>query len=216
MTRNQIEFQKLKEDIRHNKQTESVASLSQLETARHNYADEGIQRSGVQETARHNVQTENINWYTAQNTGKLQSSQSQYYRESANTQITQQSKNRADEELALEKALSETPARLLTMATQKLRLAELRTERERLEKTANEAIETEQRARLAAANAQESVARANKALAEAGYIPKDYHLREEQQKLKEQETLQGWFKVGTDIGNAFVKGIGTILPLIAE
>lgn len=54
MTANQINFAKHKEDVRHNKASEAVASGTLSEAVRHNTASEAI------------------NWYTGQNLAKLQ------------------------------------------------------------------------------------------------------------------------------------------------
>lgn len=59
MTANQIAYQKLVEDRRHNRAQES-------ETGRHNIQQEQIGWSDIGEKARHNVQTETVNWYTAE------------------------------------------------------------------------------------------------------------------------------------------------------
>lgn len=61
MTANQIAYQKLVEDRRHNRVTEG-------ETSRHNIQQEGIGWSDLGERTRHNVETEGINWYTAETT----------------------------------------------------------------------------------------------------------------------------------------------------
>lgn len=57
MTANQINFAKHKEDVRHNKASEAVASGTLSESVRHNTASEAI------------------NWYTGQNLAKLQGRQ---------------------------------------------------------------------------------------------------------------------------------------------
>lgn len=57
MTANQINYQKLKEDRRHNLATES-------ETGRHNVQQEAIGFATVGESRRHNQAAEAINWYT--------------------------------------------------------------------------------------------------------------------------------------------------------
>lgn len=73
MTANQINFARHKEDVRHNRATEAVASGT------------------LSESVRHNTATEAINWYTGRNLAKLQSAQSAL----AGTQTTE-SEARAD------------------------------------------------------------------------------------------------------------------------
>jgi hypothetical protein len=213
MTRNQIEFQKLKEDIRHNKTSEAVASLSQAETARHNYADEGIQRSGVQETARHNVQTENINWYSAQNTAQLQGAQAVYQRAAANTQVAQQGVLSAEEELKLEQAASELPKRMLNYAQAKVSLNQAETEKAKLEETSARALESAAKASELRAQTKEALARADEAIARAKAIPKQTDIERKNAETREKEYQQNWFKIGGEVvGNAF-KGIGALAGL---
>lgn len=86
MTANQINYQNLKETIRHNRTvegetgrhnfaTEGLTAREIAETTRHNVASEGLSAADIREKQRHNVQTENINWYSAQSLANLQSSQ---------------------------------------------------------------------------------------------------------------------------------------------
>ena len=57
VTANQINYQKLREDQRHNRAVES-------ETGRHNVQQEAIGFATVGESQRHNQATEAVNWYT--------------------------------------------------------------------------------------------------------------------------------------------------------
>lgn len=95
MTSNQIEFQKLQETQRHNRETERLGTSTLSETTRHNVSTEGIQRMDIQETARHNYSMEGINWYTAQNTALLQSAQAQNQLQQAATEATKRTVNQA-------------------------------------------------------------------------------------------------------------------------
>lgn len=75
MTKNQIDYQNVKETQRHNRVVESQTGLTLDEAKRHNQAVESYNLSGLSETQRHNREGEMINWYTAQNLANLQSAQ---------------------------------------------------------------------------------------------------------------------------------------------
>jgi len=59
MTANQINYQRLVEDRRHNRALE-------VESQRHNVVTEGQGNISIAEQRRHNVAAEGVNWYTAE------------------------------------------------------------------------------------------------------------------------------------------------------
>lgn len=80
MTKNQIDFAKHKEEMRHNQEMEAQGRTTISENKRHNIASENVGwgnvmvgRSNVAETQRHNVSTEAINWYQSEALANLQS-----------------------------------------------------------------------------------------------------------------------------------------------
>lgn len=100
MTTNQVAYAKVKEDTRHNTETEQierskaasqasqadsaarqarVAELAQEEAARHNREGERVNwfsaLSGWEESVRHNKETESVNWFNAQTTRDTQTRQ---------------------------------------------------------------------------------------------------------------------------------------------
>lgn len=86
MTRNQIDFAKHKESMRHNLEMEQQGRLTIDESVRHNkksedigYANVGLGYSNLSELSRHNQQSEAVNWFTAQNLAYLQGEQAGYY-----------------------------------------------------------------------------------------------------------------------------------------
>lgn len=80
MTKNQIDYAKLKEEHRHNvveevlgtrevgakELTAATGYESMKEAGRHNLATEAYSYANLDELRRHNVSLENVNWYTAQ------------------------------------------------------------------------------------------------------------------------------------------------------
>lgn len=86
MTRNQIDFAKHKESVRHNLEMEKQGYQNIDETVRHNkksedigYANVGLGYSNLSELSRHNQQSEAVNWFTAENLAYLQGEQAGYY-----------------------------------------------------------------------------------------------------------------------------------------
>lgn len=86
MTRNQIDFAKHKENVRHNLEMEGQGRSTIDESKRHNlksedigYANVGLGYSNLAELTRHNAQSEAINWFTAENLAYLQGEQAGYY-----------------------------------------------------------------------------------------------------------------------------------------
>lgn len=86
MTRNQIDFAKHKENVRHNLEMEKQGYQTIGESVRHNkksedigYANVGLGYSNLAELSRHNQQSEAVNWFTAQNLAYLQGEQAGYY-----------------------------------------------------------------------------------------------------------------------------------------
>nr|AVX53686.1 putative ORF1 [Marmot picobirnavirus] len=83
MTRNQIAFAEHKENVRHNRATESQTDATLRETSRHNIASEGISSGTLSESVRHNKASEAVNWYTAQQLSYLQQAQAELARQNA-------------------------------------------------------------------------------------------------------------------------------------
>lgn len=86
MTRNQIDFAKHKESVRHNQEMERQGRDVISETGKHNrvqedigYGNIGMGYANIAELSRHNRQSEMVNWFTAQNLAYLQGEQAGYY-----------------------------------------------------------------------------------------------------------------------------------------
>lgn len=82
MTSNQIEFAKHKENVRHNRFTET-------ESKRHNVQEEGIGWGNLGELSRHNRETESINWFSAANLATYQNTMGQAALEQAGSARSQ-------------------------------------------------------------------------------------------------------------------------------
>lgn len=61
-----IKASALAEDVRHNKETESISWFNAQENARHNRETESVSWYNAKESQRHNRVTENIGWFSAQ------------------------------------------------------------------------------------------------------------------------------------------------------
>lgn len=193
MTSNQIEFQKLQETQRHNRETERLGTSTLSETTRHNVSTEGIQRMDVQETARHNYSMEGINWYTAKNTALLQSAQAQNQLQQAATEATKRSVNQA--------AAAEKWENIETMRNQQAKI------RQEIQTLADQSVVAAQQARKLSAevdttkmhlqeqgahiqslisSAEADIERARQLAKETGHIDDYYALAERDTSVREQ------------------------------
>lgn len=89
MTQNQINYAKLREDIRHNVATEGYTGVelaegqrhntaTEQEAYRHNVAGEQLNWYNAGETQRHNVKTEDLSWYLAPSQKEVNESSANY------------------------------------------------------------------------------------------------------------------------------------------